>query len=112
MSTAVAGKLGVIAESTQLTHDEIGGIVDATGRSVGRWFSGAAEPQRLSRQRLLELAYVAQELRVVLNAEDANLWILGPNRLLGGDSPAERIHQGDFRSVVGVLEALADGIVV
>jgi len=112
LSTAVAQKISTIAGSTHLTHDEIGEIVDASARSVSRWSTGAAEPQRLSRQRLLELAYVAEELRSVLRAEDANLWIMSPNRLLGGDTPAQRIHAGDFRSVVGLIEALADGIVV
>ncbi|MEX0698341.1 MAG: antitoxin Xre/MbcA/ParS toxin-binding domain-containing protein [Acidimicrobiia bacterium] len=112
MSTAVSQRISVISSSTQLTHDEIGEIVDASGRSVSRWSTGAAEPQRISRQRLLELAYVAEELQSVLKAEDANLWIHSPNRLLDGDTPAQRIQVGDFRSVVGLIEALADGIVV
>jgi hypothetical protein len=112
LSTAVAQKISIISGSTHLTHDEIGEIVDASARSVSRWSTGTAEPQRLSRQRLLELAYVAEELRSVLKPEDANLWILSPNRLLDGDTPAQRIHAGDFKSVVGVIEALADGIVV
>lgn len=110
--SAVATKLEVITDSTGLTYDDIGRIVDASGRSVSRWNSGAAEPQRLSRQRLLELAYVAEELREVLRPEDANLWIFSPNRMLNMDTPAERISAGEFRSVVGVIEALADGIVV
>jgi hypothetical protein len=55
---------------------------------------------------------VAQELEAVLDADHANLWILSPNRLLDGDAPAERIHNGDFKAVVAVIEALADGIVV
>lgn len=112
MSTAVANKISTITGSTSLTHDEIGTIVEASPRSVSRWSSGASEPQKLSRQRLLELAYVAEELRSVLRSEDANLWIMSPNRLLGGDSPAQRIQKGDFKSVVGLIEALADGIVV
>jgi len=110
--TAVANKLGVITETMHLTYDEIGQIVDASARSVSRWNHGNAEPQKLARQRLLELAYVADELRDVLRPEDANLWIFSPNRLLGGDTPAQRISTGEFRSVVGVIEALADGIVV
>ncbi len=112
MSSALANKLTSIVDSTRLTHDDIGDIVDASGRSVGRWSAGVTEPQRLSRQRLLELAYVSKELESVLDPEYANLWILSPNRLLDGDSPAERIHNGDFRSVVAVIEALADGVIV
>ncbi|MEX0797019.1 MAG: hypothetical protein WD274_10020 [Acidimicrobiia bacterium] len=112
MSTAVAQKISTISGSTHLSYDEIAEIVDASARSVSRWSTGAAEPQKLSRQRLLELAYVAEELRSVLKPEDANLWILSPNKLLDGDSPAQRINAGDFKSVVGLIEALADGIVV
>ncbi|MCY3961060.1 MAG: hypothetical protein OXG34_05275 [bacterium] len=112
MSSALANKLTSIVDSTRLTHDDIGDIVDASGRSVSRWSAGVTEPQRLSRQRLLELAYVAQELEAVLEAEYANIWILSPNRLLDGDTPAERIHSGDFKSVAAVIEALADGVVV
>ena len=112
MSSALVNKLTSIADSTRLTHDDIGQIVDASGRSVGRWSRGVTEPQRLSRQRLLELAYVANELEAVLDSEYSNLWILSPNRLLNGDTPAERIHNGEFKSVVAVIEALADGVVV
>ena len=112
MSSALVSKLTSIADSTRLTYDDIGQIVDASGRSVGRWSAGDAEPQRLSRQRLLELAYVAKELELVLDPDYANLWILSPNRLLDGDTPAERIQNGDFKSVVAVIEALADGVVV
>ena len=112
MSTALAQKITIIAGSTHLTHDQIGEIVDVSPRSVSRWSTGAAEPQKLSRQRLLELAYVAEELRSVLRAEEANLWIMSPNKLLEADTPAQRIHSGDFKSVVGAIEALADGIVV
>ena len=112
MTTALAAKLATITDTTHLTHDEIGTIVDASARSVSRWTSGTAEPQRAARQRVLELAYVAEELEGVLRADDANLWIMSPNRLLDGDSPAERIARGDFRSVVALIEALADGIVV
>jgi len=112
LSTAVAQKINTISGSTRLSYDEIGEIVNASGRSVSRWSAGTAEPQKLSRQRLLELAYVAEELKSVLKAEDANLWVLSPNRLLDGDTPAQRINTGDFKSVVGLIEALADGIVV
>lgn len=112
MSSALASKLASISDSTRLTHEDIGEIVDASGRSVGRWARGVAEPQRLSRQRLLELAYVAQELEAVLDTEYANLWIMSPNRLLDGDTPAAKIQNGEFKSVVAVIEALADGVVV
>ena len=90
----------------------IGRIVGASGRTVARWLSGGT-PHRSARERLLELAYVADQLIEVLglSPDDANLWIFTPNRLLSGDKPADRIADGDYRSVLGLIEALADGVV-
>ena len=61
----------------------------------------------------LELAYVAEQLVEVLglSPDDANTWIFSPNRLLGGDKPSERIHAADYRSVLALIDAIADGIV-
>jgi len=95
-----------------LTQDEIGVIADASGRSVGRWLRGEVVPHRLNKQRLIELAYVAGLVTEVLPAERVNLWMLTPNRLLEHDSPAERIRAGGYRDVLGVIEAIADGVVV
>jgi len=72
--------------------------------------SGEAAPQRDKKQRLLELVYIGEQLNKVVRAEDANLWIFSPNELLGGDSPADRIKQGDFRRVLALIDALAEGI--
>jgi len=65
----------------------------------------------MTRQRLLELVYVGEQLSRVLRPEDANLWIFSRNPLLDGDTPAERIERGDFRAVLAVIEALAEGVV-
>lgn len=96
----------------QLSLAELGGIVEADQRTVTRWLTGESVPQRLSRKTLLELAYVAEELAAVLRLEDRNIWIHSPNRLLGHDSPADRIREGDYRSVLALIDALADGIAV
>ncbi len=95
-----------------LTQDEVGEIVDASGRSVARWANGEVVPQRLNKQRLIELAYVAEAVTQVIPHEDANLWMFTPNRLLGHDRPADRIRKGDFKSVLDLIEAIADGVVV
>ena len=112
MVTALATKLHEINDTLALSQEEIAVIVGTTTRSVSRWASEEAVPQRLNRQRLIELAYVAETVAGVLKPDDANLWLMSPNRLLAHDSPAERIRQGDYRSVLALLDALADGIVV
>jgi transcriptional regulator with XRE-family HTH domain len=112
MAMALATKLHEINDTLALSQEDIATIVGSTARSVSRWASEEAVPQRLSRQRLIELAYVAEAVAGVLKRSEANLWMLTPNRLLDHDSPAERIHEGDFRSVLALVEALADGVVV
>jgi hypothetical protein len=35
-----------------------------------------------------------------------------PNRALGHDTPADRIKDGDYRAVLSLIEAIADGVVL
>lgn len=95
-----------------LTQDEIGSIVDASGRSVARWSRGEVVPQKRNKQRLIELAYVAEVVTEVVPADKVNLWIMTPNRLLDHDSPADRIRAGGYRDVLGLIDAVADGVAV
>lgn len=109
---ALAHKVTELISTLHLTQDEIGTIIDASPRSVARWSSGDVVPQRLNKQRLIELAYVAEAVAQVMPPEMANLWMFTPNRLLAHDTPADRIRAGDYKSVLDVIEAIADGVVV
>lgn len=109
---ALATKVTEVISNLGLTQEEIGQIVDASPRSVARWSSGDVVPQKLNKQRLIELAYVAELLTGVLPRDKANLWMFTPNRLLGHDTPAQRIHNGGYRDVLDLIEAIADGVVV
>lgn len=109
--TPFVQRVSSIADRLQLTQEDVGSIVGASGRTVNRWHTGDAVPQRTAKQRLIHLAYVAEALAEVLRPEDANLWIFAPNRLLDHDSPADRIKNGDYRSVLRLIDALAEGVV-
>jgi transcriptional regulator with XRE-family HTH domain len=117
MSNAVsvpvyADRVNSIVSRLGLSREELGSIVDASPRSIARWTSGSAAPQRMTKQRLLELAYVAEAVSEIIPRDRANAWILTPNRLLGHSSPAVRIHEGQYKDVLDLIEALADGVVV
>ena len=112
MAEALAAKVAQTTKRLGITQEELARITGTSLRSVARYLSGQAVPQPLTKQRLLELAYVADQLGEVLKPEDANLWIHSPNRLLDHATPAERINAGDFRTVLALIEALADGIAV
>lgn len=78
LASTVSGAI----ERLGLTYEEVGDIVDASPRSVARWTAGQVVPQRLNKQRLIELAYVADALAEVLPRDQANVWMFSPNRLL------------------------------
>lgn len=111
-ATALAHKVTGIIDRLGLTQEEVGEIVDASARSVARWSSGDVVPQRLNKTRLLELAYVADAVTEILPTTQANIWMFSPSRLLDHDTPAERIHKGQYRDVLDLIEAIADGVVV
>ena len=52
-------------------------------------------PQRLNKQRLIELAYVADALAEVLPRDQANVWMFSPNRLLAHGKPADLVRDGE-----------------
>jgi transcriptional regulator with XRE-family HTH domain len=112
LNSALASKVRSISQLLLLSQEDVGSIVGTSARTVARWSSGASEPQRTARDRLSELVFIGEQVSRVLKPEAANWWIFAPNELLGADTPAERIRAGDFRSVLALIEALADGVVV
>ncbi len=111
MTSGVATQVQRLTTELSLTQAELAGVVGASPRTISRWAAGEAVPQRMSKQRLLELVAVGELLKTVLKPEDANLWIFTPNRMLGHATPADRIAHGGFRDVIALIEALADGVV-
>lgn len=112
IASTIATKVKDVSGKLALSQAELGEIVGTSARTVARWSSGKAEPQREAKTRLLELVFVGERLAGILKPEAANVWIFSPNGLLNADTPAERIRAGDFRTVLALIEALADGVVV
>ncbi len=110
--SALASKVTDLTAGLGLTQEQIGQIVDASARSVSRWSAGEVVPQRLNRQRLIELAYVAEAATEILPRDAANDWMFTPNRMLDHDTPAARIHDGGYKDVMDLIEAIADGVVM
>lgn len=111
--TPIAARVRGLNDTAQLTQSEVAKIVGASPRTVARWAAGTAVPQPEARDRLLQLNYVANQLveMLGLTPSEANVWIFEPNKSLGSDTPAERLTAGDFRSVLALIEGLADGVV-
>ena len=69
-AASLATKVSTIIDNLGLTQEEVGQIVDASARSIARWSAGEVVPQRLNKQRLLELAYVADAVTEVAPVVD------------------------------------------
>lgn len=52
-----------------------------------------------------------ERLSVVLRSEAAHDWLFTPNPSLAHQTPAELLSTGESRRVIGVIDAMAEGVV-
>ena len=69
-----------------------------------------ASLRRPAEERLLELKAVVDVLRRALSEEQARLWMRSPSPDLDYDKPLDLIERGEYRRVIGVILALAEGV--
>lgn len=75
---------------------------------MSRWQTGKAEPQTEGLKRLLMLEYLIGELSEFYEPAEARLWLYSPHRLLAGETPADRIHNGQIEDVQALIAQLRD----
>jgi transcriptional regulator with XRE-family HTH domain len=112
MSTAIAARVKMLADQLALTQNELGDLLNTSQRTVSRWAAGTSTPPPDPKQQLLELAYLGEQLAKVMKPDEANVWVSSPNRLLNGESPAQLIRRREFRKVLGLIQALGEGVIV
>ena len=83
-----------------ITQEELGSAVGASLRSVQNWASGAAAPRGASRERLLDVKYIVEELRAAYTDEGIEIWLHARNRNLGGQRPIDLLTAGGVDIVV------------
>jgi len=112
MPAVYAEKLERIRNDASLSRQDVAGIVGASARTVIRWATGQTLPRGTSRDRLLELAAVAQQLAKVMRQDAATAWLYEPNPLLDHERPVDFIGNGEYRKVLGAIDAIAEGVFV
>jgi transcriptional regulator with XRE-family HTH domain len=95
--------------NTGLTAAELATIVGVRERQVQHWASGGHKPQGEARDRLLEVAYVVDQLKEVYLAEGVEIWLHGRNRELEGERPIDLLRNGHFKPVLAAIERLKVG---
>lgn len=100
------------AHRTCLDQAEVARLVGTNPRTVARWLQKKAEPRPDARERLLEVLAVLEHLSGVLRPQPAHDWLFSPNAMLDHHKPVELLTAGEFRRVLGTIDALAEGVFV
>lgn len=109
MASALAERINRIKELAGITGRDVAQLLDTTPETVSRWTTGRVDPQRERLQRLLELEFFLSELSEFYSASEARMWLFAPHKLLGGDTPADRIQAGDTETVFALIDQLRSG---
>lgn len=102
--------LDELIESGVVNAGDIAQITATTRRSVSRWIGSEAMPRRDAEDRVVELKAVVDLVRFVFRDEPARLWLRRPNPLLDWRKPLELIAEGEYRSVIASVLAIAEGV--
>jgi uncharacterized protein (DUF2384 family) len=112
VAVRLAERLSELAAKVDLDVVDVARAVGTNPRTVSRWWAATTAPQRSQRERLLEVIATLERLSSTLRAEAAHDWLLSPNPMLGYDEPIDLLGAGEFRRVIGAIDALADGVFV
>lgn len=105
-------RLGAVAVKVELDQAELARVFETTPRTVARWLSRESSPRPEARERLLEVVAVLERLSGTLRPEAAHDWLFSPNPTLDHHKPVDLLRRGDFRPVLGAIDALAEGVFV
>lgn len=92
-----------------LTYDEVGELTGVRGRQVQNWAAGSSKPSDDSRDRLIDVYYIVQQLEEVYRPEGVEIWLHAKNRSFDGRRPIELLLEGNFEPVFDAVERLATG---
>lgn len=112
MSTFTVERLERAAASIDLDQRALARVLDANPRTVSRWLKKEAAPRPDARERLLELIAVLERLSATLRPSAAHDWLFTPNASLDHHKPVDLLREGEFRRVLGAIDALAEGVFV
>jgi putative toxin-antitoxin system antitoxin component (TIGR02293 family) len=108
----LAERLGRATGQIELDQSDVARMLETNPRTVSRWLSRETSPRPDARERLLELIAVLEQLSGVLRPEAAHDWLFTPNPALDHYKPVELLRAGEFRRVLGAIDAMAEGVFV
>lgn len=106
----LATRLEEAAKRAELDRVDVARVLDTNPRTVSRWLQRQAAPRPDARERLLELIAVLEHLSGVLRPAYAHDWLLSPNPMLDHEKPVDLLREGEYRRVLGAIDAIAEGV--
>lgn len=110
MTGAVARRLESIHEKGALSFSELAELLRTTPETVSRWRQGHREPRPSTEKDLLELEFFIEQLSELYDPKEARLFLYSPQKLLGGQTPAQLIMQGDMSKVHRLVNQIRDAV--
>jgi uncharacterized protein (DUF2384 family) len=113
VSTASSGFSypSIVAEIRRggLTSAEIGAITGVRERQVQNWAAGTSRPAGDTRDRLVDVYYIIQQLQTVYTSEGTEIWLHARNPGLHSERPIDLLVSGNFEPVLDAVERLTMG---
>lgn len=108
----VTERLDRAAVALELERGDVARLLGANPRTVARWLRHEVEPRAEARERLLEVIPALERLAGTLRPAAAHDWLFTPNPDLDHEKPVELLRRGEYRRVLGAIDALAEGVFV
>jgi putative toxin-antitoxin system antitoxin component (TIGR02293 family) len=108
----LAERLERAAEQMDLGPRDLARALDASPRTVARWLNQETTPRGDAKERMLEVVAVFDRLTATLTPPAAHDWLFTPNAALDYHKPIDLLRVGEFRRVLGAIDALAEGVFV
>lgn len=105
-----AERLAALLDSSELDAADVARIVRTDRRTVSRWVNQETEPRWPNRERLLEFLAVMEKLHQVLKPSASYDWLYSPHPALDFKKPVDLLRQGEFREVLGLIDAMGEGV--
>lgn len=110
MTGAVARRLDAIHKKGALSFAELADLLQTTAETVSRWRQGHRDPRPAAEKAILQLDFFVDQLSELYDPKEARMFLFSPQKLLGGQTPANLIAQGRMVEVHRLVSQIRDAI--
>ena len=110
--SVLAVRVEQAAAKIDLGRGDLARALDANPRTLLRWLNDETVPRAEKKERMLEAIAVFDRLSATLTPAAAHDWLYTPNAALDHHKPIDLLRAGEFRQVLGAIDALAEGVFV